>query len=68
LRLRGKGVKDINGYGTGDQLIYVSVWTPKKLSAEETAKLEDLRTSPNFHPQPNHNEKGFFERMKEYFG
>jgi len=68
LRLRGKGVKDINGYGTGDQLIYVSVWTPKKLSAEETAKLEALRTSPNFQPQPSHNEKGFFERMKEYFG
>src|SRR6478609_8496647 len=67
LRLRGKGVKDINGYGTGDQLICVSVWTPKKLSAEETAKLEALRTSPNFQPQPNHNEKGFFERMKEYF-
>jgi len=68
LRLRGKGVKDINGYGTGDQLIYINVWTPKKLSAEETTKLEALRTSPNFQPQPNHNEKGFFERMKEYFG
>ncbi len=68
LRLRGKGVKDINGYGSGDQLIYINVWTPKKLSAEETTKLEGLRTSPNFQPQPNHNEKGFFERMKEYFG
>ncbi|HLZ16579.1 MAG TPA: DnaJ C-terminal domain-containing protein, partial [Cyclobacteriaceae bacterium] len=68
LRLRGKGVKDINGYGTGDQLIYINVWTPKKLSAEEKAKLESLRSSPNFQPQPDHNEKGFFERMKEYFG
>ena len=67
LRLRGKGVKDINGYGTGDQLIYVSVWTPKKLSPEEKAKLDSLRSSPNFQPHPDHNEKGFFERMKEYF-
>jgi len=68
LRLRGKGVKDINGYGHGDQLIYVNVWTPKKLTAEEKAKLESLRTSANFAPQPDSDEKGFFERMKEYFG
>ncbi|GHM99112.1 chaperone protein DnaJ [Cytophagales bacterium WSM2-2] len=67
LRLRGKGVKDINGYGHGDQLIYVNVWTPKKLTAEEKTKLESLRSSPNFQPQPDADEKGFFERMKEYF-
>src|SRR5882672_3358477 len=68
LRLRGKGVKDINGYGTGDQLIYVNVWIPKKLTQEEKSKLESLRQSPNFQPHPDENEKGFFERMKEYFG
>lgn len=67
LRLRGKGLKDLNGYGTGDQLIYVSVWTPKKLTSEEKAKLESLKESPNFQPHPDANEKGFFERMKEYF-
>ncbi|MCU0418220.1 MAG: molecular chaperone DnaJ [Cyclobacteriaceae bacterium] len=67
LRLRGKGVRDVNGYGTGDQLIYVNVWTPRKLSADEKAKLESLRNSPNFQPNPDENEKGFFERMKEYF-
>jgi molecular chaperone DnaJ len=67
LRLRGKGLKDINGYETGDQLIYVNVWTPKKLTPEEKAKLESLRHSPNFEPKPDASEKGFFERMKEYF-
>ncbi len=67
LRLRGKGLKDINGYGAGDQLIYVNVWTPKKLSSEEKATLEHLRQSPNFQPHPDNSEKGFFERMKEYF-
>lgn len=67
LRLRGKGLKDINGYETGDQLIYVNVWTPKKLTAEEKAKLESLRTSVNFAPQPDANEKSIFERMKEFF-
>jgi molecular chaperone DnaJ len=67
LRLRGKGLRDVNGYETGDQLIYVNVWTPKKLSVEEKAKLESLKESPNFQPHPDANEKGFFERMKEYF-
>lgn len=67
LRLRGKGLKDINGYGAGDQLIYINVWTPKKLSSEEKAILEQFRQSPNFQPHPDSSEKGFFERMKEYF-
>ncbi|MEJ1241201.1 molecular chaperone DnaJ [Chryseolinea sp. T2] len=67
LRLRGKGLKDVNGYEVGDQLIYVNVWTPKKLTAEERTKLESFRQSPNFEPHPDANEKGFFERMKEFF-
>jgi molecular chaperone DnaJ len=68
LRLRGKGLKDINGYSSGDQLIYINVWTPKKLTSEEKAKLEALRSSPNFQPHPDSSDKGFFDRMKEYFG
>lgn len=67
LRLRGKGIKDINGYGKGDQLIHVNVWTPKKLTPEEKSTLESLRDSDNFVPNPSKNEKGFFERMKEFF-
>ena len=68
LRLRGKGIKDVNGYGTGDQLVYVNVWTPKKLTSDEKAILEKLKSSPGFQPNPDKSEKGFFERMKEYFG
>jgi molecular chaperone DnaJ len=67
LRLRGKGLKDVNGYETGDQLIYINVWTPKKLTTEEKVKLEALRGSANFEPHPDASEKGFFERMKEFF-
>ncbi len=67
LRLKGKGVKDINGYETGDQLIHVNVWTPKALTPEERKTLEQLRESPNFVPKPGRNEKGFFEKMKEFF-
>ncbi|NMM48707.1 molecular chaperone DnaJ [Marinigracilibium pacificum] len=67
LRLRGKGIKDLNGYGVGDQLIHVNVWTPKTLTKEEKQALENLKASKNFKPNPGKNEKGFFERMKEYF-
>jgi molecular chaperone DnaJ len=67
LRLRGKGIRDIDGYGKGDQLIYVNIWTPKSLSNEETKVLESLRESKNFKPNPGKDEKGFFERMKEFF-
>lgn len=68
LRLRGKGFPDINGYQKGDQLIYVNVWTPKKLSSEEKTLLKQLQQSENFSPKPDASDKGFFDRMKEFFG
>ena len=67
LRLKGKGIPEVNSYHKGDQLVYVNVWTPKVVSSEERELLERLRTSPNFKPQPGKNEKSFFERIKEYF-
>ncbi|MBW3127571.1 molecular chaperone DnaJ [Hymenobacter profundi] len=67
LRLRGKGIKDINGYGRGDQLIHLNVWTPKNVNGEERELLEKLRNAQNFTPNPGKNEKGFFEKVKEYF-
>ncbi|AKD02178.1 molecular chaperone DnaJ [Pontibacter korlensis] len=67
FRLRGKGIQDINGYGKGDQLIHVNVWTPKSLTSDEKAVLEGLRYSANFTPNPGKNEKGFFEKVKDYF-
>lgn len=67
LRLKGKGIPEVNSYHKGDQLVYVNVWTPKVVSPEEKELLERLRNSPNFNPQPGKNEKTFFERIKEYF-
>lgn len=67
LRLRGKGISDINGYGKGDQLIHVNVWTPQKLSAEEKEKLVSLREAPNFAPNPSKQEQSFFERVRSFF-
>ncbi|SIN94454.1 molecular chaperone DnaJ [Algoriphagus halophilus] len=67
LRLKGKGIKDINGYSKGDQLIMVNVWTPTQLSKEEKQSLEDLRFSENFRPDPGKSDKTFFDKMKEFF-
>lgn len=67
LRLKGKGIKDINGYSKGDQLIMVNVWTPTHLSKEEKEALEKLRDSDNFKPDPGNSEKSFFDKMKEFF-
>ncbi|MFT4898515.1 MAG: molecular chaperone DnaJ [Flavobacteriales bacterium] len=67
LRLRGKGLPSVNAYGTGDIIVNVNIWTPQQLSTEEKKILEQLRDSENFKPNPTKKDKGFFERVKEYF-
>lgn len=67
LRLRGKGLPSVNAYGTGDIIVNVNIWTPQQLSTEEKKILEQLRGSENFKPNPTKKDKGFFERVKEYF-
>ncbi len=67
LRLRGKGLPDVNGYGKGDLLVRVHVWIPRKLSSEERSHLEALQNSPGFQGGPSSEEKSFFEKMKDIF-
>lgn len=67
LRLKGKGIPDVNGYGKGDQLVHVNVWTPQKLTAEEKETLKKLDASDNFKPHPDASNKGFFDKMREFF-
>ncbi|MCU0366546.1 MAG: molecular chaperone DnaJ [Bacteroidales bacterium] len=67
LRLRAKGLPDVNGYGRGDLLVNVNVWIPKSLSREEQRIIEQYRSSPTFAPKPDADDKGFFDRVKNYF-
>lgn len=67
FRLKGKGFPAVNSYEKGDQLIHVNVWTPQHVSAEEKAALEKMSQSPNFKPQPDKSEKGFFDKIREMF-
>lgn len=67
LRLRGKGLPDVNGYGKGDLLVNVNVWIPKNLTREELKAFEQYRNSSTFTPKPDADDKGFFDRVKNYF-
>jgi molecular chaperone DnaJ len=67
LRLRGKGLPDVNGYGKGDLLVRVHVWIPRKLSDDDKKMLEKLQESPAFQEGPSSSEKSFFEKMKDMF-
>jgi molecular chaperone DnaJ len=66
LRLKGKGIREVNTYEKGDQLIYVNVWTPTQLSKEEREALLKFSESENFKPKPGKNDKSFFDKMKEF--
>ena len=67
LRLRGKGIRSINGYGHGDLLVHVNVWTPKELSKEQKEFFEKMRADENFEPKPEKSDKSFFEKVKDMF-
>ena len=67
LRLRGKGLPVLNGFGSGDMLVNVNVWIPKRVNKEEEKMLEQLAQSDNFKPKPTSEEKSFFSKIKDYF-
>ncbi len=67
LRLRGKGIPNINGYGKGDLLVHINVWTPTKLSKEQQSFFEKMREDENFKPKPKNTDKSFFEKIKDMF-
>jgi len=67
LRLRGKGISSLNGYGSGDLLVHVNVWTPKELNKEQREFFERMQSTDNFEPRPEKSDKSFFEKVKDMF-
>lgn len=67
LRLRGKGIPSINGYGKGDLLVHINVWTPKTLNKEQKDFFESMRNDEHFQPKPESSDKSFFEKVKDMF-
>jgi molecular chaperone DnaJ len=67
LKLKGKGVPDINGYKTGDQLVRVNVFIPSKVTKDDEKLIKKLAESPSFTPgTSDKNKKSFFDRMKDF--
>ena len=69
LRMRNRGIPDLEGSGKGDQLIRIHVWTPQDLTEEEKQILEELRSHDKFQPHPTdvETEKSFFRRVSDAF-
>ncbi|MEO2055884.1 MAG: molecular chaperone DnaJ [Flavobacteriaceae bacterium] len=67
LRLRGKGIPNINGYATGDLLVHVNVWTPKTLNKKQKQFFESMKDDEHFDPKPESSDKSFFDRVKDMF-
>ncbi len=63
LRMKDKGIKHLNGYGRGDQLVKVNIITPKKISSKEKELLKELSKSENFNPKKgkDKDDKSFFK-------
>lgn len=67
LRLRGKGLPDVDGYGKGDLLVKINVWIPRNLSKEDKKMMEKLQENPVFKPGKTDDKNGFFQKVKDFF-
>ena len=68
MRLRGKGLPAVQGYGrgNGDLVVNVSVYIPKTLSKEEKTAIEQFRESDNFKGDAA-TKRSIFQKFKNYF-
>lgn len=67
MRLRGKGLPAVQGYGsTGNMIINISVYVPKTLSRSERKAIEEMQNSDNFKGDES-TKKSIFDRFINYF-
>ena len=69
LRMRERGLPELNGARRGDQMVRVRVWTPTKVTDEEGEMLRRMQDSPNFEPQPDklRERRSFFSKVRDVF-
>ena len=67
LRLRNKGIPDLNGYSKGDLLVHVNIWTPKTLNKKQKEFFKEMLDDDNFKPNPKKSDKSFFEKVRDMF-
>ncbi len=66
LRLRGKGLPVLNGFGRGDIVVNISVYIPETLSKDEKKTIENFRNSENFRPSES-IKKQLFKKFRSFF-
>ena len=66
LRLKSKGIPDIETSMRGDLLVHINIWTPENITKEQQDFFEKNKKSQEFMPKPN-GQKSFFEKVKEMF-
>ncbi|MDP5169190.1 MAG: molecular chaperone DnaJ [Bacteroidia bacterium] len=67
VRLRGKGLPNVNGGTFGDLLVHINVWVPTEVSTKEKDILKQLDNSPNFQPSPTREQRSLFSKIREFF-
>lgn len=67
VKLRGKGLPSVNGYGRGDLYVKILVWIPHKLSKSEKEAIEAIRSSESFKPSLTRDDKQLFDKEKNIF-
>lgn len=65
FRMKGRGVKDVQGYQQGDQHVRVTVETPTHLTAKQKELLKEFAAIGGEDVNPM--SKGFFDKMKQLF-
>lgn len=68
LRLRGKGLPAVKGYGygTGDIVVNISIYVPESLSSSEKKAFEEMKASHNMAPNSSAKDK-IFKKFRSYF-
>ena len=69
IRIPENGIKHLNSYGRGDQIVRLHIHVPSQVSSADKELLKQLRQSPNLNPSAKHNGKTSpFEKVKDVFG
>ncbi|WP_204086410.1 DnaJ C-terminal domain-containing protein [Candidatus Karelsulcia muelleri] len=61
LRLKGKGLPKIKGFGRGDLFVNLKIWIPKKINREQRLFFKKMKNDPNFIPKTKNNKESFFD-------
>jgi molecular chaperone DnaJ len=69
VKLRGRGLPSVSGYGngTGDLYVKILVWIPRRLSRSEKAAMEQMKQSGSFTPDLSREDRALFDKEKNIF-